>query len=131
MLILCCWPLAGQCIETRPDVDLANRWRLFLSEQSASPPARSFPFGECFEASAREHDLPVTLLLAVARGESDFDPEARSNANALGLMQIRWPVTARHLGIEEQTGLYDPCTNVDAGARYLKELLARELKEDR
>jgi hypothetical protein len=61
----------------------------------------------------------------VARGESDFDALARSTANAYGLMQIQWPQTARHLGIEQRSQLLEPCTNVDAGARYLKELLAR------
>jgi hypothetical protein len=40
-------------------------------------------------------------------------------------MQILWPDTARHLGIHRLSELYEPCTNIDAGARYLKELLAR------
>jgi hypothetical protein len=40
-------------------------------------------------------------------------------------MQILWPGTANHLGIYRLTELYDPCTNIDAGARYLKELLLR------
>ncbi len=40
-------------------------------------------------------------------------------------MQILWPVTAKHLGINRLSRLYEPCTNIDAGARYLKELLGR------
>ena len=39
-------------------------------------------------------------------------------------MQILWPGTAKHLGIHRLSELYDPCTNIDAGARYLRELLA-------
>ena len=78
-----------------------------------------------FVPRPRRYDLPETLLLAVARGESDFEPTARSKANAHGVMQILWPTTARHLGIYRLSELYDPCTNIDAGARYLKELVAR------
>ena len=40
-------------------------------------------------------------------------------------MQIQWPGTAHHLGIHRLTDLYDACTNIDAGAKYLKELEAR------
>ena len=55
--------------------------------------------------------------------ESDFEVTARSKANAHGVMQILWPGTAKHLGIHRLSDLYEPCTNIDAGARYLKELL--------
>jgi len=84
-----------------------------------------FPFSDCFQQAARKSQLPQSLLLAVARGESAFDPQARSSADAYGLMQIRWPQTARHLGIDRRSALLDPCTNVDAGARYLQEMLKR------
>jgi hypothetical protein len=69
--------------------------------------------------------VPESLLLAVASGESGFDTTARSDKDAIGLMQIRWPLTSRHLGIRREADLYDPCTNVDAGARYLAELGSR------
>ena len=78
-----------------------------------------------FRAAALEYSLPYTLLLAVARGESDFNPVARSKANAHGVMQILWPTTANHLGIYRLSQLYEPCANIDAGARYLSEMLVR------
>lgn len=78
-----------------------------------------------FLVAALEYGLPESLLLAVARGESDCEARARSRANAHGVMQILWPDTAKHLGINRLSDLYEPCTNIDAGARYLKELLAR------
>ena len=104
-------------------VDLDSRWENYTRHLSANEPAYRFPHATCFKASALQYGLPQTLLLAVARGESDFEPTARSRANAHGVMQILWPGTARHLGINRLSDLYDPCTNIDAGSRYLKELL--------
>jgi len=107
------------------DASLDAAWRSYLETGSHAEPAYRFPHATCFSAAALEHGLPETLLLAVARGESDFVATARSRANAHGVMQIQWPGTARHLGIARLSELYDPCTNIDAGARYLVELLER------
>ncbi len=108
---------------------MARRWRhagrRMRSNARQTRPALEFPYAQCFSRAATAHDLPETLLLAVARGESDFEPQARSKANAIGLMQILWPGTAKHLGLEQLSEVLDPCTNVDAGARYLKELQRR------
>ena len=107
------------------EADLDGAWRDYAGNRSHLEPAYRFPYASCFGTAALQYDLPETLLLAVARGESDFEATARSRANAHGVMQILWPDTARHLGIHRLSELYDPCTNIDAGARYLKELLAR------
>jgi len=104
---------------------LEARWRTYLETAVGSAASHAFPYADCFRSAATAHKVPEALLLAVARGESNFDPLARSSANAYGLMQIQWPQTARHLGIGQRSQLLEPCTNVDAGARYLKELLAR------
>ena len=85
--------------------------------------ADAYPFQSCFEVAARMHDVPVDVLLAVARTESDWDPDARSHADAHGIMQIQWPGTARHLGVKRVAELYNPCLNIELGARYLRELL--------
>ncbi len=106
-----------------PDLDSA--WRDYSTTKTHLEPAYRFPFATCFGTAALQYGLPETLLLAVARGESDFEATARSRANAHGVMQILWPDTARHLGIHRLSELYDPCRNIDAGARYLKELLSR------
>jgi hypothetical protein len=109
----------------RSDAELKAVWLDFMQTQRTATPSIEFPYQHCFESAADTHDLPVTLLLAVARGESDFNARARSSANAYGLMQILWPTTARHLGLQSLSQLYEPCVNVDAGTRYLKELLSR------
>lgn len=60
------------------------------------------------------------LIAAQCYQESAFDPNARSWAGAQGLMQLM-PATARSLGVEPSQ-VHHPETNVDAGARYLRQL---------
>ena len=100
-------------------------WRTYQSAQILFEPSMNFPYQHCFERASKMHDVPLTLLLAMARGESNFDPAAVSSADAVGLMQIQWPGTAKHLGIHERAKLFDPCTNVEAGTRYFRELMDR------
>ncbi len=106
------------------DERVQSRWMNYMKAPQQKISAE-FPHLACFRQSATRHRLPLPLLLAVARGESNFESRARSKANALGLMQILWPQTAAHLGIRSREALFDPCTNVDAGARYLRELMDR------
>ena len=81
-------------------------------------------------AHARNYDLSPTLLAAVIYAESKFDADARSDAGAVGLMQLL-PETAR--GIALRTGgngfvdsdLLDPEINVRYGSWYLRHLLDR------
>jgi soluble lytic murein transglycosylase-like protein len=89
---------------------------------AAEAEAEQYPFSGCFDLASRRHNIDLDLLLAVASVESNWNPDARSSANAHGLMQIRWPVTARHLGTKRVAELYNPCLNIDLGARYLREL---------
>ncbi|MEJ2522773.1 MAG: lytic transglycosylase domain-containing protein [Gammaproteobacteria bacterium] len=100
-------------------------WRQYLASEADKPPAMEFPYQGCFESAARRHDLPVSLLIAVARGESNFNARAVSHAGAHGVMQILWPDTARELGFVQVDDLYQPCRNIDAGARYLRMMLDR------
>ncbi len=128
LLAACCLLLASGVAAARSytgDEDLSVAWARYTAEHANREPVTRFPFADCFRRAAIVNRVPETLLLAVARGESDFDPAARSHANAHGVMQILWPGTARHLGLHLLSDLYQPCRNIDAGARYLKELLGR------
>jgi soluble lytic murein transglycosylase-like protein len=121
LLTLSCGALADKAISKNPDA----AWKAYIKNDTGIAPSYRFPHATCFKAAAIAHDIPETLLLAVARGESDFNPTARSKANAHGVMQILWPGTANDLGIHRLSELYEPCTNIDAGARYLKGLITR------
>jgi len=106
-------------------VDLEQAWKVYQITQSHAPPAFLFKHIDCFRDAARQQHVPLTVLLALARGESDFNPQAVSKANAVGMMQILWPGTARELGIRRRSDLFKPCLNIQAGARYLRKMLDR------
>ncbi|HXE48725.1 MAG TPA: lytic transglycosylase domain-containing protein [Ramlibacter sp.] len=78
-------------------------------------------FAPLVAAAAKTHGLPEALLQAVIEVESNFNAGALSPKGALGLMQLM-PQTARELGVADAR---DPASNIDGGARYLKELLGR------
>ncbi len=116
-------PVSGAVKDTVPNIEAL--WHQYLRKDAAKLPAIKYPYEHCFRSAAQKYDLPLSLLLAVARGESNFNPRAKSDRNCHGLMQIQWPGTAKHLGIYRLEALYEPCTNIRAGARYLRELLDR------
>ena len=80
------------------------------------------------QAAAVANRLDPALVLSVARVESNFVPQARSPAGALGLMQLM-PATAKSLWHEEhhraprRVELLDPAVNVRLGTRFLARLL--------
>lgn len=68
------------------------------------------------------------LALAIARRESEFDPGARSSADARGLMQVlpgTGKLMADKLGVPHEVGrlISDPAYNVQMGAAYLAEMV--------
>jgi len=72
-------------------------------------------------AAAVRNGVPPKLVIAVAKAESSFRHTVISNTGAMGLMQLM-PRTASGLGL---TDPFDMHQNVDGGARFLKNLLAR------
>jgi len=81
-------------------------------------------------AHAKNYDLSPTLLAAVIYAESKFDANARSEAGAVGLMQLL-PETARGIAVRTggkgfvDTDLLDPEINIRYGSWYLRHLLDR------
>lgn len=124
LIVLSCLLVSGFSYAKQSHEMLTLSWKTLMSDTWLVDEGR-FPYQLCFEKASLKTELPLSLLLAVARGESSFRKSAISKSNAVGIMQIKWPITAKHLGITNKNDLFDPCTNIDAGARYLKELSIR------
>lgn len=77
------------------------------------------PYRELVDAAASRYGVDAQLITSVIAVESNFDPKAVSRKNARGLMQLL-PETAARLGVKD---VFDPKENIEAGTRYLKELL--------
>jgi len=93
------------------------------AEPAATPvavPAQLPSAGELADAAADKYGLPRKLVRSVMAAESGFALQAVSPKGAIGLMQLM-PATAMTLGANP----HDPIQNVDAGARYLRDLLLK------
>lgn len=72
------------------------------------------------EASALYH-IPVSLVRAVIKSESDYDPRVVSWAGAMGIMQLM-PKVAKWMGVTEP---FDARMNIFGGVRLLRILANR------
>lgn len=79
------------------------------------------PYASFIADSAEAHGVVPELVASVIAVESNFNPNAVSWRSARGLMQLM-PETAARFGV---TKVFDPQQNIEAGTRYLKELLMR------
>jgi soluble lytic murein transglycosylase-like protein len=108
---------------------LLSQWaariaRTLDGEPAPKPRATSVApdrFEALIAAAAARHGLPVALVRAVVKAESNFDPLAVSSAGAKGLMQLM-DETARSLGVRDP---FDPAQNIEAGVTYLRQMLDR------
>lgn len=87
----------------------------------------------CWAEAAQRYGVPADLLYAIARVESNLNPQAvnrshlqRTGSYDIGLMQINsghLPRLERY-GIRE-ADLYEPCTNLHVGAWLLADSFSR------
>jgi soluble lytic murein transglycosylase-like protein len=95
---------------------------------AAPPEMPDTPLGDqalhaLIDSVARRHGHDASLLRAIVHVESRFNPRAVSPKGAIGLMQVM-PATGRRVGVSDpQRTLFDPESNLDAGARYLQILV--------
>ena len=74
-----------------------------------------------FTTAANTYGVEKELLIAIAKQESNFNPNAVSSSGAVGVMQLM-PNTAAGLGVSNS---YDAYENVMGGAKYIAQLLTR------
>ncbi len=102
----------------------AGKPRVLALAQPAAASAAACPvpaqYRDEFRLAAADTNLPVAMIVAVAKVESNLDTHARSAAGARGLLQVL-PSTAAELKLNpDHAG-----ENVLAGARYLRQMLDR------
>jgi soluble lytic murein transglycosylase-like protein len=76
---------------------------------------------DIIHAAAARHGVDEKLITSVIAAESNFNPRAISKKQAQGLMQLL-PATSAHFSVKDA---FDPAQNVEAGTRYLKQLIER------
>lgn len=84
------------------------------------------PYDTEFQLAAKTAGVDWRLLAAQAYQESRFNPKAKSEWGAVGLMQML-PSTAREMGVNDP---WDPGQSIIGGAAYLGKMVKRFKSDD-
>lgn len=107
-----------------PAGDWAKAWQL----------AYPRPYRAIVQRETKKNDVPESLVYAVMREESGFDPSAVSPADAYGLMQLIVPTAkliAKPTGLpSDPASLKQPSVNIALGTRGLSELTQKTFSEN-
>jgi soluble lytic murein transglycosylase-like protein len=113
--------IEGGIVEVAADEILSVEPESLFPALPPAPPPLDGPFGTLIRDAAKKHGVDEKLIEHVIAVESNFNPRAVSRRQASGLMQLL-PRTAARYSV---ANIFDPAQNIDAGTRYLKELLGR------
>lgn len=83
--------------------------------------ARYSRYDEFIHEASRLYAIPIPLIRAVIRVESDYDPRVVSAVGARGLMQLM-PAVVSDMGV---SNVHDPRENILGGTRLLRVLANR------
>ena len=86
-------------------------------------------YSEYVEKYAEEYNIDKYLVYAIIKEESNFEENAKSTSNAVGLMQIMQPTaleTANKIELDIAEGdLFNPELNIRLGLKYFTSLLEK------
>lgn len=105
-------------IGSRPESSLSRIRHASQKEDHIQSPG---DIDRIIDHASGRYGVEPSLIRAVIRAESDFDPNCTSSKGAMGLMQLM-PETAQELGVKNP---YNPVDNIAGGTRYLRGLLDR------
>jgi soluble lytic murein transglycosylase len=100
---------------------VGKKFRVVISERLKHVVARVFnntTYDGIIERQAQTHGVDPSLVKAVMKAESNFNPNAMSHKGAQGLMQLM-PDTAKLMKVENP---FDPEDNIRGGTKYLRYL---------
>ena len=105
------------------DVPTSSNYKLYLSENPSkvSNKYSTSKYDHFISEASIKYGVSFSLLKALIKVESNFNPKAVSKAGAMGLMQIM-PENFDALKI---TNPFNPRENILGGTLYLKQLMTR------
>jgi soluble lytic murein transglycosylase-like protein len=102
------------------DIERFEQDEVVIVPEAAKPaPAPVLTIDQSISQAGEKHHIDPDFITSLVRAESGFHPRAISPKGARGLMQLM-PKTAADLGVKDP---FDSNENVEAGTRYLRELL--------
>ncbi len=101
----------------------SSDYKLYIKEKpkKASNAVIVGPLEDLIREAARKHGIAASLIKALIKVESEFNPQAVSKKGALGLMQLM----PENLASFQVDNPFDPRQNIMGGTRYLKLLINR------
>ena len=105
------------------NVPTSAKYSVYIKEKSTESNItyNTNKYDDLITTAAKKYEISFSLLKALIKIESDFNPWAVSKVGAKGLMQIM-PENLKALNINDP---FDPRENIMGGTRYLKQLLKR------
>jgi soluble lytic murein transglycosylase-like protein len=106
-----------------PTSSKSSNYKVYIKETPNRPLESNITdlYDHVISEASHTHGVSFSLLKALIKTESDFNPRAVSSAGARGLMQLM-PENIKTLKIKNP---FDPRENIMGGTQYLKQLIDR------